>query len=67
MERLLQWALRHVLHRGIDIAMNKGADHLLGPGKTKAEMTPEERQQAKAGRDAARRLRQGLKFGRRLW
>lgn len=67
MDRLIQMIINMVMRRGIDMAMNKGADLLVGRGKSPAEMTPEERHQARQGRQAAKQMKRGLKIGRKLW
>ncbi|OYU18772.1 MAG: hypothetical protein CFE34_08920 [Rhodobacteraceae bacterium PARR1] len=66
MDRLIQMIINMVMRRGIDMAMNKGADLMVGRGKSPEEMTPEERMQAKQGRQAAKRMKQAMKIGRRF-
>jgi hypothetical protein len=66
MDRLIQMVINMVMRRGIDMAMNKGADLIVGRGKTPEEMTPEERMQAKQGRQMAKQMKRGLKIGRRF-
>ncbi|MFN3991582.1 MAG: hypothetical protein ACK4IU_01590 [Tabrizicola flagellatus] len=48
-------------------AMDAGLDHIARRGKPEAEMTPEERQQAKQARDLAARARKFQNIARRLW
>ncbi len=47
--------------------MDAGVDHAARRGKPEAEMTPEEREQAKKARDLASRAKQVQKVTRRLW
>jgi len=48
-------------------AVNTGVDYAARRGKPEAEMTPEERDQAKKARDLADRAREVQKVTRRLW
>lgn len=48
-------------------AVNTGIDYAARRGKPEAEMTPEEREQAKRARGLAGRARQVQKLTRRLW
>lgn len=48
-------------------AVDAGVDYAARKGKPEAEMTPEERAQAKRARDLAGRARQVQKVTRRLW
>jgi len=48
-------------------AMNAGLDYATRRGKPEAEMTPEEREQAKKARDLAARAKEVQKITRRLW
>jgi hypothetical protein len=48
-------------------AVDAGVDYSARKGKPEAEMTPEERAQAKRARDLAGRARQVQKVTRRLW
>ena len=48
-------------------AMDAGVDYAARRGKPEAEMTPEERAQAKRARDLAGRAKQVQKVTRRLW
>lgn len=65
--KLLNGVLNQILRRFTNIAINKGIDHFAGPGKNPKDMTPEERQQAQAGRDMAQRAKQVRKATRRLF
>jgi hypothetical protein len=48
-------------------AADAGIDAAARGGKPVSEMTPEERAQAKAARDIARRFRQTMRLGRRFF
>ena len=48
-------------------AVNTGVDYAARRGKPEAEMTPDERDQAKKARDLADRAREVQKVTRRLW
>ncbi len=48
-------------------AVDAGVDYAARRGKPEAEMTPEEKAQAKRGRALAARARQVQKVTRRLW
>lgn len=65
--KLLNGVLNQILRRFTNIAINKGIDHFAGSGKNPKDMTPEERQQAQAGRDMAQRAKQVRKATRRLF
>ncbi len=48
-------------------AMDVGVDYAARRGKPDAEMTPEDREQAKTARDLAVRAKDVSKLTRRLW
>lgn len=48
-------------------AVDAGVDYAARRGKPEAEMTPEERAQAKKARELAQRAREVTKVTRRLW
>ena len=48
-------------------AMDAGVDYATRRGKPEAEMTQEEREQARTARDLAGRAKQMQKITRRLW
>jgi hypothetical protein len=48
-------------------AVDAGVDYAVRKGKPEAEMTPEEKEQAKRARDLAARAREVQKVTRRLW
>jgi hypothetical protein len=62
LQSVLQSVLRQLLRRGV----NAGIDHVARGGKPEAEMTDEERMQARAGRRMARRARDAARITRRL-
>lgn len=63
LNRLLNMLTRMVFRS----AMDAGVDYAAGKGKPEAEMTPEERKQAKQARDLAARARKFRNVTRRLW
>jgi hypothetical protein len=56
---LTKMFIRHAVDAGVDYAARRG--------KPEAEMTPEEREQAKRARDLAGRAKEVQKVTRRLW
>jgi hypothetical protein len=48
-------------------AVDAGVEYAASKGKPEAEMTPEEREQAKRARDMAARAKEIQKVTRRLW
>lgn len=48
-------------------AVDAGVDYAARRGKPEAQMTPEEREQAKNGRELALRAKEISKVTRRLW
>ena len=48
-------------------AVDAGVDYAARKGKPEAELTPEEREQAKRARDLAARAKEIQKATRRLW
>ena len=61
-ERLIRMILRRFLRKGI----NKGVDMAARRGKADADMTPEERAQAKAASQNAKKLQKGMRATRRI-
>jgi hypothetical protein len=59
---LLKMVVRHVMNKGI----NAGINHVAGKDKSRAQMTPEERDQAKFARQAGQRARQAANIARKL-
>lgn len=62
MDRLIQM----ILNRLMGQLINKGITHVANKGKTPAQMTPEERQQAHLARQAGRRVSQAARIARRF-
>lgn len=62
MDRILMQIFRMFLNRGI----NKGINHVANRGRNPKDMTPAERQEAKAARETARRAKQAIRLGRRF-
>ncbi|MEY4982281.1 MAG: hypothetical protein RIR62_547 [Pseudomonadota bacterium] len=56
-----------LMKRFMGAAVNKGLDLALGPQKEKSEMNGDERARHKASKEQAKRLRQTVKVGRKLW
>lgn len=65
--KLLSGLLNQFLRRFMNTAINKGINHFAGGGKNPKGMTPQEREQANAGRDMAQRVKQVRKATRRLF
>jgi len=59
---ILRMVMRKAVNKGLDAGINKVA----GGGKARDEMSPEERQQARSGKQAAKRTRQTMKMARRI-
>ncbi len=62
MNRMINMAVRLLMNK----AINRGIDMAAGRGKPPEEMTPQEREQAKAARGTARNARRNLGFLRRF-
>ncbi len=60
--QLINMVIRMVLRRGV----NMGIDYAARRGKDARTLTPEEKAQAKAGKDMASKARQGAKLTRRM-
>ena len=56
-----------LMKRFMGVAVNRGLDLALGPQKEKSDMTGDERARHKAAKAQAKRLRQTVKVGRKLW
>jgi hypothetical protein len=63
LNRLFQMLMRMF----IKTAVNTGIDVAARRGKPEAEMTPEERAEAKRARDLAHRAKEVAKVTRRMW
>ena len=66
MDRIIQMILNKLLGRLVNTAVNKGVDYAARRGKSPDQMTPEELQQARAGKEMAKRARQAVKLTRRI-
>jgi hypothetical protein len=66
MDRLIQMVINTFLRRFMNQMVNRGVDHFAGKGKPPEEMTAEERKQARAARQAAKRSREIAKMVRRI-
>lgn len=62
MERILMQIMRMFMRKG----MNAGIKHVANRGKSANDMTPQERSQAKAAQDMAKRAKQMARLGRRI-
>jgi hypothetical protein len=67
MDRIINMILNKLLGRLVNTAVNKGVDYAARRGKSPDQMTPEELQQARAGKDLAKRAKQAARMGRRLF
>lgn len=59
---IIRLFVRKIMSRGIDA----GLDYASGRGKKPEDMTKEERKQAQAGKETAKRARQATKLSRRI-
>ena len=66
MDRMIQMILNKLLGRLVNTAITKGVDYAVRGGKSPAQMTPEEQQQARAGKEMAKRAQQAAKLTRRI-
>lgn len=67
MDRIIQMILNKLLGRLVNTAVNKGVDYAARRGKSPDQMTPEELEQARAGKEMAKRAKQAARMGRRLF
>ncbi len=65
-ERLIMMILRPLINRLVNRGLDAGINRVAGKGKPQDEMTPEERQQAKAARQMSKRARQAARLTRRM-
>lgn len=63
----LNGLIRMVTRMFVRKAMDAGINYAARRGKPEAEMTPEDREQARKGRDLAQRAKEISKVTRRLW
>ena len=66
MDRIFQMILNRVIGRLINKGINSGINNFAGGGKPADQMTPAEREQARAARQTAKRLRQATNLARRF-
>lgn len=66
MSRLLTGLLNRFFRQAVNKGIKAGVNHLASGGKSAAEMTPAEREQAKKANDLAKRGRQMAKLARRF-
>lgn len=59
---IINMIMRLFLRRG----MNAGINYMANRGRNPKDMTPEERQNAKAGRENAKRAQQAMRVTRRM-
>lgn len=62
LDMVIKTVVRRLVGRGVDVGINLVA----GRGKPAEDQTPEERQQAKAAKAAAKRARQAASLTKRL-
>ena len=66
MDKFLQMVLNTFLKRIVNLAVERGVNHFAGKGKPSDEFTPEERAQARRGRDAAKQAGDIAKMVRKI-
>jgi hypothetical protein len=66
MDRIITMVINQVIRRFVNIGISKGIDLVAGKGKPAAQMTPEEKTQARQGHETAKNARQMAKMARRL-
>lgn len=64
--RIVQMAMRMLMRRLVRRGVDAGIDRAFGAAKPEDEMTPDERKQARAGKQNARRARKAMRLGRRI-
>lgn len=65
-EQLINMILRRATRRLVNRGVDAGIDYAARRGRPDEVLTPEERRNAKAARQAARRAKQGAKIVRRM-
>ncbi|MEJ2031201.1 MAG: hypothetical protein P8X66_15430 [Maritimibacter sp.] len=65
-ERLLMMFLRPLIRRLVNRGVDAGIDRVAGKGKSRDEMTPAERQQAKQAREMSKRAKLAMRITRRM-
>lgn len=66
MDRLIQMILNRLLGQLMRRGIDAGINHVVGKGKPRSEMTPEERAQVQSTKQAAKRARQAAGVARRF-
>lgn len=66
MDKFLQMVLNTFLKRIVNLAVDRGVNHFAGKGKPADQMTPQERAQAKRGKDAAKQAADIVKIVRKI-
>ncbi|KPP84607.1 MAG: hypothetical protein HLUCCO07_05775 [Rhodobacteraceae bacterium HLUCCO07] len=64
--QIINLVMRMFIRKAVGRGMNAGINRLAGKGKSREEMSPEERRKARQGKQSARRARQAMKMGRRI-
>ena len=67
MDRMIQMVLNRVLRLFMNKAIDGGITYVARRGKSPAEITEAERDQARAGKDLAKRARKMSRASRRLF
>jgi hypothetical protein len=67
LNRILNQIINQLIRRFVNVAVDKGIDHVSRRGKAPQDMTEEDRAEAQAGKDMARRAREVQKVTRRLF
>ena len=67
MDRMIQMMLNRVLRLFMNKAIDGGISYVARRGKSPGEMTDSEREQARAGKDLAKRARKMSRASRRLF
>lgn len=63
--QIINIIMRMFIRKAVNKGMDAGINRLAGKGKSREEMSPEERRAARGGKQAARRARQAMKMSRR--
>ncbi|MDP2086090.1 MAG: hypothetical protein Q8K20_12890 [Gemmobacter sp.] len=65
-DQIINMISRMFLRRAVNWGVTKGIDTVAGKGKSRAEMTEQERHLANKGRDTAKMARKAARITRRL-
>ena len=66
MGRIFQMILHRLLRQVINRGISTGIKHVASRGKTPAEMTPDERQQAQSAKKAGQNVRRAANVARKM-